>query len=210
MTLVRLIRRFFGVSLRGPHHTLQREMTWRDGWCACTTRCGRHFMCFCTQKSCPQVIIPFWKDKLKHQPWLINLFTTWQIMKILWSLWFSFCSWQWLNMGEKLVLTIRCCILLLYCFFNQQMVLKIKIPTIYANKKSENRPLYKEVLSSNHRFLGAKWKATLLSRTFQVNLETGKAPVPEAEAWILASCWQGKVLKIGSPFATHHFWGANC
>ena len=36
------------------------------------------------------------------------------------------------------------------------MVLKIQIPTIYASKKPENRPFQKEVLSSNHRFLGAK------------------------------------------------------
>ncbi len=59
---------FSGV-LRGPHHTLQREMTWRDGWCACTTRCGCHFfhVCFPTQKSHPQVIIPSWKDKLKQK-----------------------------------------------------------------------------------------------------------------------------------------------
>lgn len=205
MTLVRLIRRFFGVSLRGPHHTLQREMTWRDGWCACTTRCGRHFICFHTQKSCPQVIIPFWKDELKHQPWLINLFRTWQIMKILWSLWFSFCSWQWLNMGEKLVLTIRFCILLLYCF----------LPTNGPKNQNSNylcqQKTWKQAIPKGSViFQSSIFRGQVLQRTFQVNLETGKAPVPEAEAWTLASCWQGKVLKIGSPFATHHFWGANC
>ncbi len=59
---------------------------------------------------------------------------------------------------------------------------------------------------------------TPVSQRTKVNLEIGKAPVPEAEAWhgLFSSCWQGKPLKIGcvpkeSRIVSfcHHFSGAN-
>ena len=94
--------------------------------------------------------------------------------------------------------------LLLYCFFTNKWSLNQN-----SNYLCQQKTWKQVIPKGSVIFQSSIFRGQVLQRTFQVNLETGKAPVPEAEAWTLASCWQGKVLKIGSPFATHHFWGAN-